>query len=598
MQKFINKSGEDFDNAVSFLSVLNVIALDTETTSVDPLDGKILLISAGNGDIQYVFDVAHIGEAIAPLLKVLANKKILKILHNAKFDYKFFYRDLGTEIEPVFDTMLAEMLLLKGRKVQGVFGLDDVADKYLGIKLDKDIRKSFAGMVFGDDFSNDQIKYSGEDVQYLHKIRDAQLAFIRKHELEKVCQIEMDVLPSVAEMELYGVYIDRVKWLKAEEDAKTARDAALIKLDEFFIPHVGADIFGRAQINYNSPKQLLPRIKDIVGTAAKGLTSTNEASLKTIEHPLILAILDYKKQAKRISTYGVSFLDNVHHVTGRIHSNFSQLYTDTGRFSSSDPNLQNIPRLKVYRQSFTSGDPRYRIITIDYSGMELRILADLSKEDKWIEVFKNKGDLHCEIGTMLWGVPIRVPGTNGPGDPGENYELRQPTKTLNFGISYGMGPRKFSSQTGIEYDKARTIVSTFWKTFPAIKRYFDKHVAQSIDARCVRCPYDNRLKWIEGVDFDSQREMAGTRNMCMNFPMQAGNATITKRAMAIIRNNFQGKDAKIIGTVHDEIIVRAHESIAQEAYDIVRNGMISAGQEFITNLPVDVEGKIDMCWNK
>jgi DNA polymerase-1 len=230
--------------------------------------------------------------------------------------------------------------------------------------------------------------------------------------------------------------------------------------------------------------------------------------------------------------------------------------------------------------------------------MELRILADLSREPKWVEVFKRNGDLHSEIGEMLWGVKIRKPGTNAPDDPGENYNLRQPTKTLNFGISYGMGARKFSVQTGTPYDKSREILTNFWKSFPTIKRFFDIHVTRSVDARCVRCPYDNRLKWIDGVDFDSPREMAGTRNMCMNFPMQAGNATITKRAMSIIRAHLQGKDARIIGTVHDEIIVSSHESIADEVFKIVHDDMISAGQEFIHNVPVGVEGKIDTCWSK
>lgn len=598
MEKFIHNSGEDYEKAVGYLAAITEIALDTETTSIDPLNGKILLISAGNADVQFVFDVARLGKDIDKLLSVLSDKTKVKILHNAKFDFKFFYADLGVQIEPVYDTMLAEMLLLKGRKIQGVFGLDDVADKYLSLKLDKDIRKSFASMHFGDAFTNDQLHYSGEDVAFLHAIKNKQMKFIGQHNLGRVLQIEMDVLPAVAEMELAGMFIDSVKWIKAEDDAKIARAKAMAELDTFFIPLVGTDIFGHAQINYNSPKQLLPALKTIVGAPAKGLTSLEKTAIKDIDHACIKALLGYKEQAKRISTYGSSFLDNINARTGRIHSDFSQLYTDTGRFSSSNPNLQNIPRLKVYRQAFTSGDPHYRLVTIDYSGMELRILADLSREPKWIDVFKRGGNLHCEIGKTLWGMEIRKEKTLGPDDPGENANLYNATKTLNFGISYGMGARKFSVQTGTPYEKSREILATFWRSFPTIKSFFDAHVARSIDARCVRCPYDQRLKWIEGVDFDSPREMAGTRNMCMNFPMQAGNATITKRAMAIIRNHFRGKDAKIIGTVHDEIIVRAHESIADEAFKTVHDDMIAAGQEFIFNVPVDVEGKVDMCWSK
>jgi len=432
-RKFINTLGEDYDNAIKFLSSAMILAVDTETTGVEPLSNNILLISIGNADNQYVFDVARLEEHLQPLLNILSNKLITKILHNAKFDYKFIKRVLGVSTEPLFDTMIAEMLLLKGRKVQG-FALDDVADKYLGIKMNKDIRKTFGDMLYGDTFTDDQIFYSGEDVTYLHRIREEQLKFIRKHGLEIVARIEMDVIPAIGDMELAGMFIDRTKWLKAEEDAKVLRTVAQKKLDAYFSPSYGLDMFGNCTLNYNSPKQLLPALKAIIGDKAKGLASTNEAALKEIDHPIIEALLDYRDKQKRISTYGSSFLDDVNPTTGRIHSEFSQLYTDTGRFSSSTPNLQNIPREKVYREAFTAGDDNYRIITVDYSGMELRILADLSRDPIWIECFERGGDLHCEEGTRISGTVIRRKGTNGPDDPGENPHLRQPYKSLNFGV--------------------------------------------------------------------------------------------------------------------------------------------------------------------
>lgn len=230
--------------------------------------------------------------------------------------------------------------------------------------------------------------------------------------------------------------------------------------------------------------------------------------------------------------------------------------------------------------------------------MELRILADLSREAKWIELFNKRADLHSEIGSMLYGVPIRKPGTLSPDDPGENYALRQPAKSLNFGISYGMGPKKLSKSASITYDEAKKLVRNFWNMFPGIKTFFDNHVAHSVDNHCVRCPYDGRLRWLDGFDLDNPKEMSRVRNLCMNFPMQSGNASITKRALTMLRKHLQNMDAEIIGTVHDEIIVRAHKDIADAVYKMVADDMITAAKEVMLNVPVEVEGHVDTCWSK
>lgn len=606
------------DDAIIFLSKLDWISLDTETTGTDPLVNKVLLISAGNPHRQYVFDVAKI-EAFLPKLKpVLEQQRV--ILHNAKFDYKFLKQQTNITLENVFDTMLAEQLLLKGRKMQG-FGLDDVADKYLGIKLNKDIRQTFLEVKYGDAMTADQILYSGIDVQYLELIYRKQYELLKKYNLLQAAEIEMQAVLPTGDMELNGMYLSPAKWSKAETAAIAERLTAQEELDKLFGPVVGTDMFNHAEINYRSPKQLIPALKKILGKRASDLNSTKESDLKDLLNTgiydrlekeglallpkltdvgdkVIAALLIYREKEKRISTYGLSFLENIHPKTGRIHSSFSQLYTDTGRYSSSDPNLQNIPREKQYRDAFTAWHPDYKIIGCDYSGMELRILADLTQEPFWIDVLKRGGDLHSEIGSLLYNKPIRKKGTNGPDDPGENWELRQPVKSLNFGVGYGMGPQKLAGATGMAYDKAKELIKTFWTKFPRIKGYFDAHVKASVTAKCVKSPYDGRLRWLDGFDYDSQKDQARIRNMCMNFPMQSGNASITKHALYLIRQHLKGKDAKIISTVHDEILVEAHKDIAQEVYDIVRKDMIDAAKRFIKNVPVDVEGHISDQWEK
>ena len=594
----VKDAKKNFAEAINFLSALDSIAVDTETTGVDELTDKVLLISAGNQYKQFVFDVAALGTELNPLKDILNNPKPLKILHNAKFDYKFLKVDLGIVLDNIFDTMIAEMLLLKGRKVQG-FALDDVCSKYLSQILNKDIRKTFIDHPFGSELSNEQMEYSGIDVAFLHEVRVKQIECLKKHKLERVCALEMAVLPATADIEINGMFLDRTLWKDAEQAAIAARDAAKLTLDSYFAAEVGIDMFGNANINYNSPKQLLPALKKLVGKPAAGLTSTAEAELKEIDHPVTDALLLYREKEKRVTTYGASFLQNIHPKTGRIHSTFSQLYTDTGRYSSSDPNLQNIPREKVYRKAFTAKNSDYRIVGADYSGMELRILADLSLEPKWIDCFVRNGDLHGEIGSELIGKPVRKPGTNGPNDPGENADLRENViKRLNFGIGYGMGPKKLARETGVDFNQAKILVKQFWLKFPNIKTYFDKHVQVSIANRCVRSPYDNRLRWLDGYDYDSPKDLARIRNMCMNFPMQSGNASITKIALTWLRRDLAGKDALLISTVHDEILVECHKDIADEVLKILEKDMIDAAQLYIKNVKVTVSSKISTCWEK
>lgn len=161
-----------------------------------------------------------------------------------------------------------------------------------------------------------------------------------------------------------------------------------------------------------------------------------------------------------------------------------------------------------------------------------------------------------------------------------------------------MGSKKLAMATGMSFDKARDLIKAYWNNFQHVKRYFDTYVQKCMDERCVRSPYDNRLRWLEGFDYDSHKDLARIRNMCMNFPMQSGNASITKRALILIRQHLKGKNAKIICTIHDEILAECHKDLADEVFHIVSTDMITAAQEYIKNVKVGVEGKIATCWKK
>lgn len=592
------KNNKIFERALLFLRESKLIGLDTETNGLDPYRKDLLLISAGNQHQQFVFDVARLGKKIDQVVKILGDSKKLTILHNAKFDYKFFRQKLGLTLENIFDTMLAEQLLLVGIKKDG-YGLDDVAEKYMGVTLNKAIRDTFVDMKYGDEFTELQLKYSCEDVQYLVPIFEQQRVLLEKYSLQQVAELEMNAIAPTGDMELNGMFLDMDLWLDAEEQAIKEKEEALKELDALFEPHVPVDMFGKPLINYNSPLQILEPLKLLMGSEGKNLANTKEDTLKNFQHiPVVAKLLEYREKEKRITTYGASFLDHVNPITRRIHTDFSQLRTDTGRYASSDPNLQNIPKLQIYRKPFVSGDPDYRIITCDYSQMELRILADLSLEPSWREIFRKGTDLHCEIGSLVYGKTIRKPGTLGPNDPGENIELRGPVKSLNFGVSYGMGAKKLANQTGMPYVEAKRIIEAYWKAFPKVKGFFDEFVKKSIDQKCIVSPYDKRLRWLEGFDWNSKREVAGIRNKCMNFPMQSGNASIIKLALTKLRQLIRGKDMHILSTVHDEIIVRAHKDASEEALFLTKSTMIAEAESYIKNVPIEVEGKIDICWTK
>jgi DNA polymerase-1 len=455
---YITEPGVELQAALSFLGAQKILSVDIESSGFDPLSNKVLLLQIGNRYHQYVFDIARLGDAVQQVKPILVNPAVLKILHNGKFDYKFLKANLGIEMETIYDTMLAEHLLQKGRKMSG-FALDDVSEKYANVKLDKTIRQTFGGLVYGETFSQEQIEYAAADVRFLELIMIEQRKLLQRDLLEEVCSTECNAIQVTGDMELNGMRIDRTKWLAAEAITKVERQAALDQLDILVAPFVTSDMFGKPELNYNSPKQLLAVLQRAL--PEEKITATGEDALKDIHHPITEALLYYRGLEKRITTYGEAFLKNIHNATGRVHTTFDQSETDTGRYSSKKPNLQNIPvkDTSIYRDAFIAFDDDSMLVDADYSNMELRILADLSGEPKWREIFEKGLDMHCEIGSMLFGKPIRQKGTLGPDDPGENAELRKIVKSINFGVGLNPWSTKTCSIAGTPTVKSRAISS-------------------------------------------------------------------------------------------------------------------------------------------
>ena len=330
------KDAQGVHKAKRYLSSQKIIALDTETTGLDPLVDKIILLQLGNDQRQYVFDSYKLGDDINPILSLLLDKDITKVAHNAKFDYSMMRSFYGIDISNWVCTMINNKLLTRGKNY-AKSDLDSCLNKYIGfIDMDKRQQSSFIGMEWGDEFTEDQIDYAGEDVEYLIELWYNMKELLKERGMEELSTLENETIRSCGELELNGIYINQDKWLDLRDDASERAKEAKKRLDSHFVDVLPLDIFGEPVINYNSPAQLKPALGKIL---QKKLDNTSKGYLKTFDHEAIDDLFDFRNARKRVSTYGHEFLrQNVHDKTNRIHADFFQIGAGTGRMASRNPN--------------------------------------------------------------------------------------------------------------------------------------------------------------------------------------------------------------------------------------------------------------------
>lgn len=377
------------------------LGCDTETTGLDPFLDKVILLQLGTKYKQYVFDVFRVGEKrITELLVELNAEDYTFIFHNAKFDLKMLRTNFGVTLNKYICTWVMATLLHKGNKSMGN-GLAACLDKYLGIKMDKEQQTTFIGMKLGDTFTQEQINYAALDVAHMDDLNNKLESYLNKRGMGQLSNMENFTVAAMVELELSGVYLDREMWLAVEKKAKGRLDAAREALNGLVVKHskiVQTDLFNEPMINYGSPKQLQPVLEEILevpltGTGEPELAKVNstikaervklekalsekedEAKSKRLKQvktklEFIETLLNFREASKKVSTYGRSFLEKyVHPKTGRIHSDFKQLGADTGRMASANPNMQNIPAGKEYRECFRVNDPKYKMVSADFSG--------------------------------------------------------------------------------------------------------------------------------------------------------------------------------------------------------------------------------------
>jgi len=411
---------EQAREAVAIIHRQPIIEIDSETTAFNPYEGRISLIQVGIPNKSYVFDVRNDTEhsSVDPktLKPILIGNNQIRILQHAVFDMKMIKHHYGFYIENIYDTMLTEQLFHLGKNVKA--NLPALVFKYLGITMDKEPANTF--MDYYQKFQPFQLEYAANDVSVLRLIRDLQLPKIREHNFEDVCRLEFEFTKPMCEMELNGIEFDANKQRKLIRETEIERQKFSKQVTEILSMNEDqTTLFGVSLINLDSNLQL----KKALNKYGLNLESTSVGVLEKHKGlPVIDALLAYRKAQKFISTYGETLIAQISKITGRLHTDFTQMVS-TGRMSSSDPNLQNIPKKQKYRSAFIARDG-YSLITADMSGAELRILGNMSQDPIFIECFRDGIDLHTRTIAEIKGIPMSEVVA----------EMRNAAKAINFGL--------------------------------------------------------------------------------------------------------------------------------------------------------------------
>jgi DNA polymerase-1 len=562
---------------IPHLLAAEAIAVDTETTALSPYDGRMRLLTIGTPDHTYLIDAFAVPD-LSPLKDVFAAPKPFKVLHNAKFDCRWLARHHGLTLSGVFDTMLAAQLLDDIMDVS----LAGVANHYLGLALDKTEQLSN----WGGELSASQVEYAARDVEVLLPLRQVLRPKLLEAGLARVAAIEFGVAPVVASMENAGVFLDVPGWnqilagMKVQHQALSAelqKELAVTRRQLALLPDLVP------ALNLNSTQQLRNALFEL----GVDVPDTHERTLQTVvdRHPVIPKILEYRGIQKAISSYGEGLLNHIHAETGRIHANYQQLLTTTGRFSCSSPNLQNIPATPEYRACFIA-PPGYQLVIADYSQIELRILAELSGDTAFRRAFDEGLDLHRTTAAEMFGVPF----------DSVTKTQRNQAKGINFGLVYGRGAASLAGQIGTDVDTARGLIQKYFETYRGVQRWLDETARQAVRTRELRSLAGRRAKF--RFDETDRQQVAAIERQGKNFPIQATNSDIIKQAMINLPGAIAPFGARLVNCVHDELVVEAPTEVAEKVAEVVKDTMEAAAHQFLKVVPVVVEVGVAEAWLK
>jgi DNA polymerase-1 len=345
-----------------------------------------------------------------------------------------------------------------------------------------------------------------------------------------------------------------------------------------------ASLFGIAEINLNSQQQVTDALKNL-GVPVPETTRGWQLQPLAEEYPVVAKLLEYRGVAKSLTSFGENILEFIKPETGRIHADFRQIGAPTGRFSCSKPNIQQIPHEEEYRRCFRAPEGR-KLITADYSQVELRILAEFSNDENFIKAFISGEDFHSTAAAQVFNVK--------PEDV--TPEQRSFAKRLNFGVVYGIGANRFAMMTGVTQTEAENIMRRYFTTYRGLDAWLRDAARKVTTDRVARTASGRMMKF--RFDEDDRRAISSAQRNGKNMPIQGSSADILKRALRLLHDSIHGTSAKLVNIVHDEIIVEADASEAEETAKKLEKAMCDAGEEYIKKVPVKVDVKISDEWSK
>lgn len=566
-----------------YLSLQESFCFDTETTSVDAIDAELvgLAFAYRDGEAFYVPVPADRAEAqaiVEDFREVLENEKIEKIAQNLKYDM-LILQNYGVEVRgPLYDTMLAHYLIEPDKR----HNMDALANAYLNyepVAIEALIGKKGPKQLTMRDVAIEKVvEYAAEDADITLQLKHKLQPLLIENQAEKLFKgVEVPLVPVLAAMEREGIRVDT---------NVLSEMSGVLEID---MKQVEQEIFGLAEEEFNigSPKQLgvilfekMKLVKNPKKTAT-GQYATGEDILSDLEseHEIARKILDYRELQKLKSTYVDALPQLINPSTGRIHTSFNQAVAATGRLSSTNPNLQNIPirtpRGREIRKAFIPRNEDYVILSADYSQIELRIMAAFSQDATMLEAFNKGIDIHASTASKVFNVALEE----------VTSDMRRKAKMVNFGIIYGISAFGLAQRLGIARGEASEIIKAYFQEFPAVKSYMDMVINKAREQKYVETILGRR-RYLADIDSQNQTTRGFAERNAINAPIQGSAADMIKIAMINIHDFLKREklQSRMLLQVHDELVFDAHRDEIELLSHRVNELMVNA-----IPLPVKME---------
>jgi DNA polymerase I-like protein with 3'-5' exonuclease and polymerase domains len=585
------KNPQDLRHAIDLLSSQPALGLDTETTDLDPFTSRLRLIQLAAPDKVFIVDLNSFGrddlsecEELAPLRQLLAAHRPIKIAHNAKFDAKFIKHNLGVDLGGIFDTLLASQLVSAG-DIEERHGLEAVAGRYLNETVDKTQRLSD----WDFELSEAQLEYAARDAAVLLPLRERLIERLKAESLVKVAQLEFECVMTVVDIELAGFFMHKDRWLDQLAIVEKRRTELAEQLQQVLaVESSQGSLFGgpqREDINLDSHQQLTQALSRL-GIPVPDSTRNWKMQPLAGQYPVIGTLLEYRTVQKALTSYGENMIELINPLTKRLHADFRQIGAPTGRFACTNPNIQQVPHAVEYRRCFSGYPENRKLVIADYSQIELRILAEFSGDQGFIDAFNSGADLHRVTASQVFNASLDQ----------VTKEQRDFAKRLNFGVVYGIGAQRFALMTGLTTPDAENVLKRYFGTYRQLDTYLREAANRAVTDRQARTASGRLVRF--RYDENDRQQISMTQRNGKNTPIQGTSADILKRALKLLKEELKDSSAKIVNIIHDEVVVEADADEAASIASKVESVMVAAGEEYLKTVPVKVETEIADEWVK